>query len=39
VIDEMMEAIITILMEHGSAGMSEEEKNEFVAKGLERVTS
>lgn len=31
--------MITALMEHGSAGMSEEEKNEFVAKVLERVTS
>ena len=31
--------MITVLMEHGSAGMSEEEKNEFVAKVLERVTS
>jgi hypothetical protein len=26
-------------MEQGSAGMSEEEKSEFVAKILERVTS
>jgi len=31
--------MITTLMEHGSEGMSEEEKNEFVAKILERVTT
>jgi hypothetical protein len=31
--------MITTLMEQGSAGMSEEEKSEFVAKILERVTS
>ena len=31
--------MITALMEQGSAGMSEEEKSEFVAKILERVTS
>jgi len=31
--------MMTTLMEQGSAGMSEEEKSEFVAKILERVTS
>ena len=31
--------MITTLMEQGAAGMSEEEKNEFVAKVLEKVTS
>jgi len=31
--------MITTLMEQGSVGMSEEEKNEFIAKILERVTS
>jgi hypothetical protein len=31
--------MITTLMEQGSVGMSEEEKSEFVAKILERVTS
>ena len=30
--------MVTTLMEQGSAGMSDEEKNEFVAKILERVT-
>ena len=30
--------MVTSLMEQGSAGMSDEEKNEFVAKVLERVT-
>jgi hypothetical protein len=30
--------MVTRLMEQGSAGMSDEEKNEFVAKVLERVT-
>jgi hypothetical protein len=39
--DERVEFIlnmITSLMEQGTAGMSEEEKNEFVAKVMERVT-
>lgn len=31
--------MIGTLMEHGSAGMSEEEKSEFVARVLEKVTS
>ena len=31
--------MITALMEHGSAGMTEEEKSEFVAKVLEKVTA
>ena len=31
--------MITALMEQGSAGMSEEEKSEFVAKVLEKVTA
>ena len=31
--------MITALMEKGSAGMSEEEKNDLVAKALERITS
>jgi ABC-type arginine transport system permease subunit len=31
--------MITALMEQGSAGMSEEEKSEFVARVLEKVTS
>jgi len=31
--------MITTLMEQGPVGMSEEEKNEFIAKILERVTS
>ena len=31
--------MIDILMEHGTAGMTEEDKSEFIAKVLERVTS
>lgn len=39
--DERVEFVlnmVTSLMEQGSAGMSDEEKNEFVAKVIERVT-